>query len=321
MICEKKQIGSIPFDVSSFVIRQYARSEEDIPYKKVNRFRTHLAKIVRAALSKDHKINDSPGFIFIGNELNNIKNMKATTDDKTESFADLLKKAEALKNQKYFLAALNLFGRARMLAEKNMALIDKLTFIISRQALCTYKSKQPNELEALVSAKSILVEFQPQQHNDVEVLGLTGAINKRLFKLTLGLNYLNNAISAYQKGFELKQDYYNGINASFMLYIKTELLKSHNEEWEDEKLNADYIRNAVLKIALNIEKEDGFQENDDAIWVLLTIAEAYHYKGKNEFMISYENKAKEMAIAKNNIFAMSSYNKQKDKIRNINVTF
>jgi len=318
MICEKEQMGSIPFDVSSFVIHQYGHSEEGIPYKEVDRFRTHLTKIVKGALNQDPKISDSPVFTFLENELNN---MEAAVDDNTESFADILKKAEALKNQKEFLAALKLFGIAKTHAEKNMALKDNLAFIISRQALCAYKSKEPNELEALVNAKSILEELQPQQNNDVEVLGLTGAINKRLFELTRDLNYLNNAITAYEKGFQLKQDYYNGINAAFMLYIKTDLLKSQHKEWEDEKLNADYIRNGVLKIALNVEKEQSFLESDDAIWVLLSIAEAYHYKGQNDLMTIYENKAEEVASANNDTFAMSSYHEQKDKIKNLNISF
>ncbi len=321
MICEKEQMGSIPFDVSSFVIHQYSHSEEGIPYKEVERFRTHLTQIIEGALNQDPKICDSPVFTFLENELNNVNDMAATVDDNSESFADILKKAEALKNQKEFLAALKLFDIAKTHAEKNMALKDNLTFIISRQALCTYKSKQPNELEALVNAKRILEELQPQQNNELEVLGLTGAINKRLFELTRDLNYLNNGISAYEKGFQLKQDYYNGINAAFMLYIKTDFLKSQHKAWEDEKLNADYIRNGVLKITLNIEKEQGFLQSDDAIWVLLTISEAYHYKGQNDLMTTYENKAKEMANANNDTFAMSSYNEQKDKIKNLNITF
>jgi hypothetical protein len=249
-------------------------------------------------------------------------NLKRSSENSNEeSFASLLERAEEAKKQKDFSAAIKLFGIAKTHAESSMALKDSLAFIISRQALCTYKSKQPNELEALVSAKSILEELHPEQSNDVEVLGLTGAINKRLFELTSDINYLNNAIASYEKGFQLKQDYYNGVNAAFMLYIKTNLLKSQQKDWEDEKLNADYIRNGVLKIALNLEKERGFQDRDDAIWVLLTLAEAYHYKGDKNLMTTYENKSKEMAEAKNDTFAMSSYEEQKSKINNLNLNF
>lgn len=321
MICEKEQMGSIPFDVNSFVIHQYTHSEEGIPYKEVERFRSHLKKIVEGALNQNPKIYDSPVFTFLENELNSEQKIKITAHEPTESFSDLLKNAETLKSQKEFSASLNLFQKAKAIAEENMSLRDSLTFIISREALCTYKSKAPNELEALEKARNILGSLQPQQNTDVEILGLTGAINKRLFELTSDLNYLNKAISVYEKGFQLKQDYYNGINAAFMLYKKADLLKSQHKEWEDEKLNADYLRNAVLKIALDIEKEAGFKESDEAIWVLLTIAEAYHYKGKNDLMASYENKAKEIATARKDAFAMSSYNEQKDKIKGLDIEF
>ena len=38
-------------------------------------------------------------------------------------------------------------------------------------------------------------------------------------------------------------------------------------------------------------------------------------------MTTYENKAEEMASANNDTFAMSSYNEQKDKIKNLNISF
>ncbi|WOD43145.1 TRAFs-binding domain-containing protein [Hwangdonia lutea] len=252
--------------------------------------------------------------------------MKITEDasqneQNPESFASLLHKAEEAKKAKDFTNALKLFSVAKKHAEKNMTLKDNLAFIISRQALCTYKSKQPNELEALINAKNILEELQPLQSNDLEVLGLTGAINKRLYELTSDSNYLENAIVSYEKGFQLKQDYYNGINAAFMLYKKTDLLKSQHKPWEDLKLKADYIRNTVLEIALNLEKEQDFSTKEDAIWILLTIAEAYHYKGMDDLMTTYENKAQDMAKAKNDTFAMSAYSEQKKKIEDLNIHF
>ena len=320
MICEKEQMGSIPFDVSSFVIHQYAHSEEGIPFKEVERFRKHLKVIISGALNQDPQVYDSPVFTFLENELKNSE-MISNANSNEESFASLLKRAEQAKKQKDFPEAIKLFGIAKSYAEKSTALKDNLTFIIARQALCTYKSKQPSEEEALNAAKNILKELHAEQLNNVEVLGLTGAINKRLFEISKDDNYLDNAINSYEKGFQLKQDYYNGINTAFMLYVKTSLLKSQRKDWEDEKLSADYIRNQVLKITLKMEQEEDFLENDDAIWVLLTIAEAYHYKGTKDLMTTYENKAKKMAEAKNDTFAMSSYEEQKTKIKKLNVNF
>ncbi|MDO7173834.1 tetratricopeptide repeat-containing protein [Mariniflexile sp. AS56] len=324
MICEKEQMGSIPFDVGHFVIHQYAHSEEGIPYKEVERFRAHLTKIIDGVLNQTPRINDSPVFTFLQEELNNslkmnaVSNIEASESNKM-SFSELIESAEEAKNKKDFITALKLFSKSKEYALENMTLKDSLPYIISRQALCTYKSKNPNELEALVNAKIIMEELDPQQSQDTEVLGLTGAINKRLYELTDNISYLDAAINSYEKGFLLKQDYYNGINAAFMLYKKTELLKTQHKDWEDIKLKADYIRNNVLEIALKLELEPDFNEKQDAIWILLTIAEAYNYKANNEKMSTYENKAQDMAKAANDTFAMSSYQEQKQKIEAINV--
>ena len=321
MICEKEQMKSIPFDISSFVVHQYTHSEEGIPFKEVERFRKHLTGIIQGLLSQEPKVSDSPVFTFLEDEFNTAGLVSESNEFYGESFDSLLNRAEQAKKQKKFTEATELFNIARAYAEKNMALKDSLSFIISRLALCTYKSEQPNELEALKSARNILEALQPEQSNDIEVLGLTGAINKRLFELTDDKDNFNIALKAYEKGFEIKQDYYNGINASFMLYKKADLLKSQLKEWEDEKLSADYIRNKVLKIAADHEQKENFEKSDDAIWVLLTMAEAYHYKGQDELMNTYENRAKEMAQVKKDTFSISSYEEQKVKIKNLNINF
>ena len=323
MICEKEQMASIPFDVNSFVIHQYTHSEEGIPYREVERFRKYLTESVTKILNQDPPLNDSPVFTFLEDELLNKTPEKKTLvsdgeeDINTDSFATIMENAEKAKNNKQFESALELLKTARKIASQNMSLKDNLAFVIARQALCTYKSKKPNELEALVNAKIILDELKPGQSQDLEVLGLNGAVNKRLYELTKDGDYLDNSIQSYEKGFQFKQDYYNGINTAFMLYKKASFLNKENAERDDIKLKADYIRNSVLQVALKLESESNFPESKDAIWVLLTIAEAYNYK-KNEVKLKeYELKAEELAKKINDEFALSSYLEQKEKIHEI----
>ena len=231
-----------------------------------------------------------------------------------DSLASIMEKAEKAKNDKNYEKALELLEIAKAHASKNMSLRDNLPVIISRQVLCTYKLKKPTEFDALINGKNILEELNPQQSQDIEVIGLSGAINKRLFEITQENHYLDSAITIYEKGFQLKQDYYNGINAAFMLYRKALILKSQNQEWEDEKLKADYLRNSVLTIATKLESQPEFLKSNDAIWVLLTMAEAYHYKKNRAKMEEYEEKAKDLAEKNNDKFAMNSYAEQKAKI-------
>lgn len=316
MICEKEQMGTIPFDINSFVVHQYAHSEEGIPYLEVERFRTHLKKVIESILSENPAKNDSPVHTF----LDGLPQTKAAVDqDLThqESFASLMKKAEDFKNQKKFETALALLAEAKKFAVANMTLRDNLPLIICRQALCTYKLEQPNKLEAFIKAKVFLEELNPENSLDIEVLGLSGAIHKRLFELSGEASYLDDAIEFYEKGFQVKQDYYNGINAVFMLYKKASMLKAQNQDWSEPKLKADYIRNAVLNICLELEKEDQRSETQDSIWVLLTIAEAYNYQQNQAQIDVYEAKASALAKANNDTFAMSSYEDQKAKIKPI----
>ena len=308
MICEKEQMNSIPFDINHFVVYQYAHSEEGIPYMEVERFRKVLTDLVTGVLNQNPAMTDSPVFTFLEDELK--RDAKANENDNSDSFATIMRNAEKAKNNKEYDIALELLASAKIAASQNMTLKDNLAFIISRQALCTYKSKQPNELEALQKAKFILDELKPEQSQDIEVLGLSGAINKRLNEISDDVKYLDNAISFYEKGFNLKQDYYNGINLAFMLYKKTGLLKEQNQDWEDIKLKADYIRNSVFEIASKIESDPNFDKSNDAVWVLYTIADVYHYKNKADKQKEYEERADQL----NNTFAMDSYYTQKEKI-------
>ncbi len=313
MICEKEQMSSIPFDVNHFVIYQYAHSEEGIPFREVERFRQQLSKVVSGLLQLETPPTDSPVFTILENELK-----KDTNGGSTESFATIMGKAEKARKRKDFAAALALLDVAKGFALESMALKSSLSTIITQQALCTYQLKEPNPKQALLDALVILEELQPQQSNDIEVLGLSGAIHKRLFELENNTENLDFAIQFYSKGFNIKGDYYNGINAAFMLYTKASLFEADSEEWDDLKTQADFIRNSVLSAVLKLEKESTFLESKDALWVLLTAAEAYHYKKNEAKMTEYEQKANDLAIKLNDTFAMSSYQTQKDKIAKLN---
>lgn len=330
MICEKAQMAAIPFDINSFIIHQYTHSEEGIPYREVARFQAYLKEKVEQILAQQQPTDDSPVFTFLKDELEiqqAVGDAAPPVAKNVESFASIMQKAEEAKNKKQFKEALPLLQTARKMAESNMTLKDNLSFIISRQALCTYKSKDPNELEALVNAKIILDALNPAQSQDIEVLGLSGAINKRLFELTNDRRYLDNAIVSYEKGFQMKQDYYNGINAAFMQYKKASLLKKQDDEWEDVKLKGDYLRNNVLEVARQLESEqmkgkswDEFlqsTEDKNFVWLLYTIAEGYNYKKNEAKQREYEEKAAQMAQRMNDDFAPTSYGEQKQKIADI----
>jgi hypothetical protein len=313
MICEKEQMASVPFDINHFVVHQYVHSEEGIPHREVDRFHLSLSGVLRALQTQSTSVVDSPVFTFL-NQTEQKATEIASHDHQLDSFATILRNAEDAKNAKQFDEALRLFTSARSIATASMTLRQNLTFIISRQALCSYKSKRPTEEQSLDAAKNFLSELDHSQSQDIEVLGLSGAIYKRLYEITNQQQDLNTSIQFYEKGFQLKQDYYNGINAAFMLYKKACLLKQAGNEWQDIRIKADYIRNTVLEIALRREQEEDFLKSKDDVWVLFTIAEAYHYKGNEIKRQEYEGKALNYANKIKDSFAPSSYQEQKKKV-------
>ncbi|HRH37215.1 MAG TPA: TRAFs-binding domain-containing protein [Flavobacteriales bacterium] len=310
MICEKEQIASLPFDIGHFVVLPYAHSEEGIPYKEVERFRGVLTNVLNGLINGDGPVTDSPVHTFLDMET-------STMPTNAPTYGELKARAEEAKKKNDFATAIGLFTEARKMAATNMALKDEMPFIISRLALCTYKAQQPDAVQALRNAQTILAELQPSTSHDPEVLGLHGAIRKRLFDLGKDPQDLDAAIGSYDRGFRLKQDYYNGINTVYMLHVKLAMPGLSPDERADVKVKADYLRNAVLEIALALEQEPGFADRGDAAWVLLTIAEAYHYKRLPERMKEYEDKAQALAAVRGDSFAIGSYGEQKARIERI----
>jgi hypothetical protein len=50
-------------------------------------------------------------------------------------------------------------------------------YIVQQRALATYKTKQPSELDALITALSLIAELDPERSNDPETLGIAGALH------------------------------------------------------------------------------------------------------------------------------------------------
>ena len=301
-----------PFDVSHHVILGYEHSPEGITDDEAARFKAELKKLVEN-LENNLLTSDSPVHDILFPEAGSLFGKK---DDgpPLEPFSSIMDKAESAKKKKDWALAISLFDKAKEYTEKNLAPKSDLPFIECRRALCTYKSK-PNDIFVLAKAMAILDALAPKDTTDAEVRGLSGAINKRIFEINGDLKYLEESIWYYDRGFSLVQDYYNGINAAFMLYNKASVLKTKgDDEWEDAKTDADSMRNKVLKASLALESSDTFKERGDAVWVLYTIAEAYNYKGDTEKQAAYEAKAKEVATATGDAFAESSYEEQKAKI-------
>jgi tetratricopeptide (TPR) repeat protein len=139
------------------------------------------------------------------------------------------------------------------------------SFVLQQLALSTYKSKQPSILESLKNAREILKKLKPESTNNPETLGLWGAVHKRMWDEYRNLQFLDESISAYERGFYLKQDNYNGINLSFLLNVRAveTLLTGKKDDAIADFVVANRIRKEVVRYTVPlIQGMKAVQTND-----------------------------------------------------------
>lgn len=209
-----------------------------------------------------------------------------------KSLASVIEAAEAAKQAQKYEEAIQLFERAIDMDTRDKEKPD--VFLAQRLALVTYKhGERPmkdgeddaeGELDpkvatrALHDAEAVLAKYcepPPRISTDPETLGLSGAINKRLFEIGHDPAYLDKAIAFYERGFYVRQDYYNGINVAYMYTLRANLLADRFDSIVSYG-HANMIRRKVGEICDEIlADEAAFQERGDREWVLMTRAEVH----------------------------------------------
>jgi Tetratricopeptide Repeats-Sensor len=149
-------------------------------------------------------------------------------------------------------------------------------FVIQKLALATYKSKLPTEVDALNEACQILESLGPVTSTDAETLGLYGAVRKRLWEATQALPHLDTAIWAHEKGFYVRNDYYNGIQLAYLLNVRA-AVKSDTDPAEAiaDFILAQRTRRRVLILCEKLLESKPAPLGADEYWIKATMAEAY----------------------------------------------
>ena len=192
-----------------------------------------------------------------------------------------------------FLKAKNLLSVIRDMMKPQTPAQSEDPYILQRLALVTYKAKYPSEEKSLYEAHEILQTLNPGTSNDPETLGLWGSVHKRLWEITKSDAFLDEAVRAYERGFYLRNDYYNGINFAFLLNVRAANAVDPADAIADFVL-ARRVRKEVLTIC-----EDWLASNPAPVgpaanekvlkqyqksryWVLATMAEAHLGLGEQE---------------------------------------
>jgi hypothetical protein len=273
LIAESKLI--YPFDVGHIAIQRYEHMGEDIGYGEVLRFRTLLRDAIVKILQRPE--NDSPVYEFL-NGLNPpalaaavvaIAASAPVTNDPTIGL--LMEQVESAKKSENWVGAKALLTSMRLMKKDPAGVRAEDPYIIQQLALATYKSAQPTPRQALEDARGILSELDPASSHDSETIGLWGAVHKRLYEITQDRAYLDAAIAAYEKGFYLRNDYYNGINAAFLFNVRASL--SQPADAIADFVLAQRIRRQVIDICEGLLASG--RRLDAEYWVRATQAEAW----------------------------------------------
>lgn len=301
-----------PFDFSHIVIRPYQHLGEDIGARGARRFRAELTQAIKEILAAPK--TDSPVYIYLPQLLppkegaaESVAPLRATAGaDKAtlSAISDAVgeENPSAKAMLEFALAKINAeksdFVGARILLEEVKKLRPNDPFVIQQLALATYKSKQPTVEAALHNACEILHELSPETSNDPETLGLWGAIHKRLWELNPLPAYLDQSITAYERGFYLKRDYYNGINLAFLLNRRAVefLLAGQRDNGIADAVLARRARQDVIRYAAPLA-ESKEMAPDKRYWIIATLWEAAVGLGDEAAAARWESEAKAMPVA------------------------
>jgi hypothetical protein len=181
-------------------------------------------------------------------------------------------------------------------------------YLLQQLALATYKSKQPTEQAALLAARDVLAPLEPALTNDTETLGLWGSIHKRLWELAkrpadnaptnspASAPFLDEAIRAYERGYYLRNDHYNGINFAFLLNARAAEAATPVAEAIADYVQAQRVRREVITLcdqwlaaqaaaeptAGSQSEEEQQKEAGRRYWVMASQGEAYLGLGEDE---------------------------------------
>lgn len=289
---------TFPFDLGHNVIRRYRHLGEDIGVSEALKFQRELAGAIRQILTQPS--DDSPVYTFLRlNPPSLIKEQiealqggvpnPAIDPEKNETLRTLLNEAEeARKKERWPIAKVMLEQiREKMQKKKESGISAVDPYILQQLALATYKSDDSEN--GLRAASDIMRELHPETSNDPETLGLWGAIHKRLWEKTSDRNALDAAITAYERGFYIRTDYYTGINFAFLLNVRA--AASTGDDAIADRVMANRIRKQIIPVCKKFLSEPEIKPTE-RYWAEATMAEACYGLGDKEQFEALISKAK-----------------------------
>jgi tetratricopeptide (TPR) repeat protein len=310
-----------PFDIGHLLVRPYKHLGEGIDAEDAEVAREMIKTAIKELLGANKP--DSPVYTFLptlceptlkeaAQAMAAAAEVAPPPDDQTVSLLmKMFRDARKAEN----------WGGAKMALEQLKIKMPGDPFVVQQLALATYKQKQkdPEATKlAFQEARNILSELSPATSNDPETLGIWGAIHKRLWELDKNSEDLDESIRAYGKGFNLKDDYYNGINYAFVLNERANVAQDKADAIADfiwaRRVRQRVIQLVEQRLAAPVKDDHGNEDLEQLFWLRATQVEALLGTGqadKSEAM-----KAKAIAEAPEGWMA-GTLNDQLGKLTNL----
>jgi len=303
----KEDESKIPFDLNHNKIFHYTHMGKDIGASEAERCVKELKTLIESVYKSSEV--DSPLFQYLKsvtpNQLSEedyIETIKELSDKEKHIFALVERaKLETLKDN---------FEVSAPLWKKAHEKVENEPYFIQQWAFATYKSTKPSERTALQDALQIINLLTPDDTNDPETLGITGAIYKNLWLLDKDAEYLNRSTKYYRKGFQINSDYYTGENYALCCDFKA-LEETDDDEKTYFKIEARKTREAIVEIISQVFNDEGYENRSDLKWVYATYSHCLLALGNDVEAERYEQLFYEKVEAD---WEKETFNKSKEHI-------
>jgi tetratricopeptide (TPR) repeat protein len=292
-IIMKEAAGRLYFDLDHTNTFTYVHLGDDIGAREAKRAQAALAGLIASVL--EDNIPDSPVYTFLPTlqrpmlSAEQFESILTEAEEAQRHLSDLIKAGEQAKRSSEHQAAAAVFAEALKIKPED-------PYLIQQHAFNVYKAGVPSKLSALIDARSLMARLNPDESNDPETLGITGAIHKRIWQETKDQEQLNLAIRYYRRGFEIRRDYYNGENLATCFDFRAPT-QTDAVEAQYDRMSARKVREQILQFLVPVTEAQTFSERSDKQWIFATLANTSFALGLELDALTYETKFHEVKPA------------------------
>ena len=319
-ILMQEEDAAFHFDLAHISTLTYQHLGEDIGSREAAQKKAKLRDLIDATMEAQQ--TDSPVYGFLTGltpptlPQGNLSCLQKESREKGDDLGELIREGtEAVKKDRFdkaiasFSSADKIISSEANRGEGEVGQSER-EYVIQQLAFATYKSQQPTMEDALHLGLNIIERLRPDDSHDVETLGIAGSIRKRLWEVEAQSDHLDKAIEYYGRGFNLKNDYYNGENYALCLDMRSDL-QAIQEDAVYDAMTAKKVRGEIIRVLEEEFASSAYEERTDKLWMDATMANAHFALGLPEDAQQYEDRFKALVTAK---WQEQTYEEGKQKV-------